>query len=107
MTREDQSEVAADRTVADGWRSGLGHTLGNVDFQSAASVISQDVFRTGGVRTFRLAAVPATLVPFAFGSRAGGVAIGNAVSLALAVASSMFCPPAFRHDRAGAPGSAA
>ena len=50
MTREDQSEVAADRTVADGWRSGLGRTLGNVDFQSAASVISQDVFRTGGVR---------------------------------------------------------
>jgi hypothetical protein len=55
MTREDQSEVAADRTVADGWRSGLGRTLGNVDFQPAASVISQDVFRTGGVRTFRLA----------------------------------------------------
>jgi catechol 2,3-dioxygenase-like lactoylglutathione lyase family enzyme len=33
MTREDQSEVAADRTVADGWRSGLGHTLGKVGQQ--------------------------------------------------------------------------
>lgn len=59
---------------------------------SAASVISQDVFPAGGVRTFRLAAIPATLVPFGFALAAGGLAIGTAVTLAFAVAASTFCP---------------
>jgi Na+(H+)/acetate symporter ActP len=59
---------------------------------SAAAVIAQDLFRTGGVRTFRLAAVPAILVPFCLALAAGGLPVGNAVSLAFAVAASTFCP---------------
>jgi len=59
---------------------------------AAAAVISQDVFRAGGVRNFRLAAVPASLVPFGFALAAGGLAVGSAVSLAFAVAASTFCP---------------
>jgi Na+(H+)/acetate symporter ActP len=59
---------------------------------SAAAVISQDLFRGGGVRTFRLAAVPAILVPFCLALAAGGLPVGNAVSLAFAVAASTFCP---------------
>jgi len=59
---------------------------------SAASVLSQDVFRTGGVRNFRLAAIPAALIPFGFALSAGGLAVGIAVSLAFAVAASTFCP---------------
>jgi Na+(H+)/acetate symporter ActP len=59
---------------------------------SAAAVIAQDLFRTGGVRTFRMAAVPAILVPFCLALLAGGLPVGNAVSLAFAVAASTFCP---------------
>jgi cation/acetate symporter len=59
---------------------------------SAAAVISQDLFRAGGVRTFRLAAVPAIVVPFCLALAAGGLPVGNAVSLAFAVAASTFCP---------------
>ncbi len=59
---------------------------------SAAAVLSQDVFRSGSVRTFQLAAVPATLVPFVFALLAGGLPVGDAVSLAFAVAASTFCP---------------
>jgi Na+(H+)/acetate symporter ActP len=59
---------------------------------SAAAVLSQDVFRSGSVRTFQLAAVPATLVPFLFALMAGGIPVGDAVSLAFAVAASTFCP---------------
>jgi Na+(H+)/acetate symporter ActP len=59
---------------------------------SAAAVLSQDVFRSGRVRTFQLAAMPACLVPFLFGLSAGGLSVGDAVSLAFAVAASTFCP---------------
>ena len=59
---------------------------------AAAAVISQDVLRAGGVRAFRLAAVPAVLVPFGFAMAAGGIPVGDAVSLAFAVAASAFCP---------------
>ncbi len=59
---------------------------------SAAAVLSQDVFRSGAVRTFQLAAVPAALIPFLFALGAGGIAVGDAVSLAFAVAASTFCP---------------
>ncbi len=59
---------------------------------AASAVISQDVFRSGGVRNFRLASIPATLVPFGFALAAGGLAVGSAVSLAFAVAASTFCP---------------
>jgi Na+(H+)/acetate symporter ActP len=59
---------------------------------SAAAVLSQDVFRSGAVRTFQLAAVPAALIPFLFALSAGGLAVGDAVSLAFAVAASTFCP---------------
>jgi Na+(H+)/acetate symporter ActP len=59
---------------------------------SAASVISQDAFRSDTVRTFRFAALPAALVPFALALAAGGLPVGNAVSLAFAVAASTFCP---------------
>ncbi|MBA3744038.1 cation acetate symporter [Sporichthya sp.] len=59
---------------------------------SAAAVLSQDVFRSRDVRTFQLAAVPATLIPFLFALIAGGIAVGDAVSLAFAVAASTFCP---------------
>ncbi|HUR75318.1 MAG TPA: cation acetate symporter [Sporichthya sp.] len=59
---------------------------------SAAAVLSQDVFRSGAVRTFQLAAVPAALIPFLFALSAGGIPVGDAVSLAFAVAASTFCP---------------
>jgi Na+(H+)/acetate symporter ActP len=59
---------------------------------SAAAVLSQDVFRSGAVRTFQLAALPAALIPFLFALGAGGIAVGDAVSLAFAVAASTFCP---------------
>ena len=59
---------------------------------SAAAVLSQDVFRSRAVRSFQLAALPATLVPFLFALMAGGIPVGDAVSLAFAVAASTFCP---------------
>jgi Na+(H+)/acetate symporter ActP len=59
---------------------------------SASAVIAQDLFRQGGVRTFRLAAIPAILVPFGLALAAGGLPVGNAVTLAFAVAASTFCP---------------
>ncbi len=59
---------------------------------SAAAVLSQDVFRSGAVRTFQLSALPATLVPLAFALLAGGIPVGDAVGLAFAVAASTFCP---------------
>jgi Na+(H+)/acetate symporter ActP len=59
---------------------------------STASVLSQDVFRSGRVRNFRLAAIPAALVPLGLSLGAGGMAVGTAVSLAFAVAASTFCP---------------
>jgi Na+(H+)/acetate symporter ActP len=59
---------------------------------SAAAVLSQDVFRSGRVRTFQLAALPACLVPFLFALGAGNLSVGDAVSLAFAVAASTFCP---------------
>jgi Na+(H+)/acetate symporter ActP len=59
---------------------------------SAAAVLSQDVFRSGAVRTFQLAALPAALIPFLFALSAGGLAVGDAVILAFAVAASTFCP---------------
>ena len=59
---------------------------------AAAAVLSQDVFRSGAVRTFQFAALPATLVPFLFALMAGGIPVGDAVSLAFAVAASTFCP---------------
>lgn len=59
---------------------------------SAAAVLSQDVFRSGKVRTFQLASIPACLVPFLFALVAGGISVGDAVSLAFAVAASTFCP---------------
>jgi Na+(H+)/acetate symporter ActP len=59
---------------------------------SAASVLSQDVFRSDRVRDFRLAAIPAALVPFGLALGAGGLDVGTAVSLAFAVAASTFCP---------------
>lgn len=59
---------------------------------AAAAVLSQDVFRSGAVRTFQFAALPATLVPFLFALMAGAIPVGDAVSLAFAVAASTFCP---------------
>ena len=59
---------------------------------SAAAVLSQDVFRSGRVHTFQLATLPAALVPFGFALVAGAIPVGDAVSLAFAVAASTFCP---------------
>jgi Na+(H+)/acetate symporter ActP len=59
---------------------------------SAASVLSQDVFRSDRVRSFRWAAIPAALVPLGLALCAGGLDVGTAVSLAFAVAASTFCP---------------
>jgi Na+(H+)/acetate symporter ActP len=58
---------------------------------SVAGVLSQDLFH-GDIRTFRMAAVVATAVPFALAAAAGDLSVADAVSLAFAVAASTFCP---------------
>jgi len=59
---------------------------------SVTGVLSQDVLRLGGVRSFRLASLLAVAVPATLAFSARGLAVANVVGLAFAVAASSFCP---------------
>ncbi|MGQ0632343.1 MAG: sodium/solute symporter [Sporichthyaceae bacterium] len=69
---------------------------------AVAAALTQDVFRGsggragmgrgGGVRSFRLAAIPAAGIPFVLALAAGDLSVADAVGLAFAVAASTFCP---------------
>ncbi|SDG04461.1 Na+(or H+)/acetate symporter ActP [Sinosporangium album] len=58
---------------------------------SVAGVIGQDLLR-GGVRSFRVAAVLAVLVPLGLALSARSLPVADVVGLAFAVAASSFCP---------------
>ncbi|MBW4721018.1 sodium/solute symporter [Saccharothrix obliqua] len=59
---------------------------------SLAGVLSRDVLRLRGIRGFRVASVPAVLVPLGMTWLVGKVPVADMVGLAFAVAASSLCP---------------
>jgi Na+(H+)/acetate symporter ActP len=83
--------IALAAVVAAGaWAAFLATSSGLV--VSVAGVLSTDVFRSRGVRDFRISAVIAGLVPLALALFVTRLDFSEAVALVFAVAASTFCP---------------